>query len=371
MNIIIAGDFSPQLRVADLFEKGKYSTVFPGMQKETEAADYSIVNFECPIVKVGALPITKQGPNLKCSAAGAIAVKYAGFNCVTLANNHFRDYGEDGIKESLKVFREQGLDVVGGGMNLSEASQILYKDIDSKRLAIINCCEHEFSIATETSAGSNPLNPIQQYYSIQEAKRNADKVLVIVHGGHEHFPLPSPRMVETYRFFVDAGADAVVNHHQHCYSGYEIYKGCPIFYGLGNFCFDHPDHRDDIWNYGYLVNISFTEIATTFKLIPYCQCSDDPSVVLLDENRFEARIDEINAIIADNKELKHRIDAYYDLCSEECGKVLEPMNNRFYRGAKRRGWLPSLISERRKIYASNYIMCESHRDKLIQWLTKL
>jgi poly-gamma-glutamate synthesis protein (capsule biosynthesis protein) len=45
-------------------------------------------------------------------------------------------------------------------------------------------------------------------------------------------------MVETYRFFIEAGADAVVNHHQHCICGYEVYKGKPIFYGLGNFCFD-------------------------------------------------------------------------------------------------------------------------------------
>ena len=42
-------------------------------------------------------------------------------------------------------------------------------------------------------------------------------------------------MKETYRFFVDCGADAVINHHQHCYSGYEYYKDKFICYGLGNF----------------------------------------------------------------------------------------------------------------------------------------
>jgi poly-gamma-glutamate synthesis protein (capsule biosynthesis protein) len=121
---------------------------------------------------------------------------------------------------------------VGGGTNLQEASKILYKKIDEKVLALINCCENEFSIATEVTAGSNPLNPIQQYYAIQEAKSKADYVLVIVHGGHELWQLPSPRMQETYRFFIDAGADAVVNHHQHCYSGYEIYKKKPYILNL-------------------------------------------------------------------------------------------------------------------------------------------
>ena len=55
----------------------------------------------------------------------------------------------------------------------TEASKILYKEIAGMTLAIINCCEHEFSIATEKTAGSNPLNPIKQYYAIKEAKEKA------------------------------------------------------------------------------------------------------------------------------------------------------------------------------------------------------
>ena len=53
---------------------------------------------------------------------------------------------------------------------------MLYKEIDGQMLAIINCCEHEFSIATEITAGSNPLNAIQQYYSIKEARQKSDYV---------------------------------------------------------------------------------------------------------------------------------------------------------------------------------------------------
>lgn len=94
------------------------------------------------------------------------------------------------------------IDFVGAGRNIREAAKIFYRNIEEKRLAIINCCEHEFSIATEISGGANPLNPIQQYYAILEARKFADFVLVIVHGGHEHFQYPSPRMLETYRFLL-------------------------------------------------------------------------------------------------------------------------------------------------------------------------
>ena len=174
MKILIAGDFCPQHRVAELFEKGSFSDVLGDVKETIESADYSIVNFECPITKGGERPIEKCGPNLQCSESGMEAVKWAGFNCVTLANNHFLDYGEAGVANTLDACQKYGIDVVGGGRNLQEAARILYKEINGQTLAVINCCEHEFSIATKTTAGSNPLNPIQQYYAIQEAKQKAE-----------------------------------------------------------------------------------------------------------------------------------------------------------------------------------------------------
>lgn len=71
--------------------------------------------------------------------------------------------------KSVEYCRTQGLDIVGIGNNLEDANKTLYLEKDGKRLAVINCCEHEFSIATDTVAGANPLNPIRQFYAIQEA----------------------------------------------------------------------------------------------------------------------------------------------------------------------------------------------------------
>ena len=239
MKILIAGDFAPRARLAEQVERRKFQEIFPdNLVNLIKSTDYSLVNFESPIIDNGFKPIKKCGPNMGCTEDAADAIKYAGFTAVTMANNHILDYGTAGLYKSIDCCKNIGLDVVGVGKNLREAESALYVEKAGNKLAIINCCEHEFSIATDTTGGANPLNPIRQYYCIQEAKKNADFVLVIVHGGHEHYQLPSPRMQETYRFFVDAGADAVVNHHQHCYSGYEFYKEKPIFYGLGNFCFD-------------------------------------------------------------------------------------------------------------------------------------
>lgn len=367
MNIIIAGDFCPKDRVSCIIEKGDYSSVFGGVKEVISSSDYSIVNFECPVVKECSAPIDKIGPNLKCGPQGLESIKWAGFDCVTLANNHFYDYGENGVADTLETCRSLNIDYVGGGKNLKEASAVLYKHIGGKTLAIINCCEHEFSIATSKSGGANPLNPVQQFYAIQRAKGEADYVVVIVHGGHEHWQLPSPRMQETYRFFIDAGADVVVNHHQHCYSGYEVYNERPIFYGLGNFCFDRPDKRNSLWNQGYLVRLNL-DFDVSWEIIPYNQCNIEPRVVILVKDSFNDKLENLNEVITTSDRLVYETNKYYTSCAKQYSNIFEPLSNKLYLVCKHRGWLPSLITKRKKLKAKNYICCEAHRDKLLWWL---
>ena len=371
MKVIVAGDFCPQERVAQLFEKGDFSTVLGGVQPILSKADYSIVNFECPVTRgAGERPIVKHGPNLHCSRKGVEALKWAGFDCVTLANNHFLDYGGEGVGNTIDACAELKISTVGGGRNITEASQVLYENIGEKILAIINCCEHEFSIATAETGGANPLNPIQQYYAIKEAKSKADYVLVVVHGGHEHFQLPSPRMVETYRFFIDAGADAVVNHHQHCFSGYEVYNEKPIFYGLGNFCFDRPSNRSGFWTEGYMVELELNEDKCSFILHPYLQCADKPSVVMLPSDAYRARIDELNSVISDSQALDAAIEEYYNHATAQLGFIYEPIYSKYYNAARIKGVIPSMVGKKKILAALNYTACESHRDKLLFWLNK-
>ena len=374
MNILLAGDFAPKYRLAESVEAVEFQEIFPDSVREIiKSADYSIVNFESPIVEAGYTPIPKCGPNLHCSQKAAEAIKYAGFTCATLANNHILDFGADGLRKTVECCKTVGLDVVGVGENLDDAAKVLYLEKDGRRLAIVNCCEHEFSIATDTQAGSNPLNPVRQWYQIREAKANADYVLVIVHGGHEHFQLPSPRMTKTYRFFVDAGADAVVNHHQHCHSGYEVYNGKPIFYGLGNFCFDEKNFRNSFWNQGYMVKIDFSDESVGFSLYPYNQCNDTASVNLLTEEErgdFDRHLTELNEIIGDAILLKEKVREYYEKCSKGELAVLEPYRGRIFNKLFSLGLLPRRVKGQKLSVILNHIDCESHRDKLIDALIK-
>ena len=370
MKVLIAGDFAPRARLAKQIEEKKYSEVFSDDIREIiKSADFSFVNFESPIVEDGYKPIPKCGPNLRCTPEAAEAVKYAGFTGVTMANNHILDFGAEGLRKSVECCKAQKLDIVGVGRNLKEAEKVLYLEKEGNSIAVINCCEHEFSIATETESGANPLNPVRQFYAIQEAKKKADHVLVIVHGGHEMFQLPSPRMVETYRFFIDAGADAVVNHHQHCYSGYETYKGKPIFYGLGNFCFDEEGDNVDSWYEGYMVQLEIENVNIKHTLYPYKQYKEEPTVdIINDTTCFYENITKLNAIISDPIALNKTTELYYKNTVNLFKTIYQPYDNRILNKLYRMHLLPSLISKKKWLLILNYINCEAHRDKQISTL---
>ena len=382
MKILIAGDFCPRARVETLFEKGRYADVLGDARALIRGADFSIVNLECPVVQGGERPREKKGPNLCCSPRGVEALSWAGFSCVTLANNHLLDYGAEGVRATLESCAGEGLWTVGGGMSREEASRTMYKEIGGETLAVINCCEHEFSIARPSpsggicgEAGANPLDPVRQYYAIKEARREADHVLVIVHGGDEHWPLPSLRMQETYRFFVDAGADGVVNGHQHCFSGYEVYKGKPIFYGLGNFCFDagRGEKVPATWNEGLMVELLMGEDCCReggelFRIYPYEQCGEEARVRMVEASRLEARLEELNGVICDRELLSGRQWEHYGGNRGRYLEMLEPLGWGLFRRMRRRGWLPSMVSKRRRLMARDYVGCESHRERLIYHL---
>lgn len=372
MKILIAGDFVPQDRVSRLMKMGDMAKVFSDLPEIINNADFSIVNLEAPIISGDGKKIDKAGPNISAPIETIDALKYLGFNGVTLANNHLRDYGRDGVNNTIQLLRNNAFYVFGAGANIEEASKTVYVDYQDKKIGIINCCEHEYSIANDFEAGSNPLNPISQFYAILNAKHKADYVLVIVHGGIERYNLPTPQMQQIYRFFIDAGADAIVNHHQHCFSGYEIYHNRPIFYGLGNFCFDWPEKSNQQWCSGYMVNIEFDK-KIKFDLIPYEQCFMEPKIKILegkDKSVFMYNIEELNKIIASPKILE---DAYYSLLEKthrNYKALFSPYSNRILQSLYIRNLIPGFMTKKKWHAIKNKIECESHRDRLLDMINR-
>ena len=381
IRLLITGDYSMHNRMQQM-RSSDIVTAMSSVVPYVKDADYAITNLESAVFDGEHEAIVKCGANLHSSSEAIKALKELGFRCVTLANNHFADYGDDAVEESLQLLKEYGIDYFGAGRNIEEAKQVRLIEIKGKKIAVINCCEHEYTIATDTKAGCNPLDVVDVSRAIRKAKKEADYTIVIVHGGSEHYALPTPRMQKWYRFFVEAGADAVINHHQHCYSGYEMYEGKPIVYGLGNFCFDWNGQRGDAWNKGYMVQLMLDK-DLQIELIPYEQCDEKVGTyVLTDRKAFEKHIAELNQIISKPEEVQKQYDAFGEKKREEYLHVFNNPQNRMLRRLAKKGLLPkkfaaevlpkTIVEDRDKLLTMlSYFQCESHTDVMTEVLKNL
>ena len=372
VKLLITGDYCIHGRMRD-FSADEIVASMSSILPYTQESDYALVNLECSVFDGNYPPITKCGANLYNSSEAIRALKELGFKGVTLANNHFADFGSDAVKESLSLLNHYRMDYYGGGQNIEEASQTKYITVNGQKIAIINCCEHEYTIATETQGGANPLDLVDIHKAIIDANKRSDYVIIIIHGGAEHYNLPTPRMQKWYRFFVESGADIVVNHHQHCYSGYEFYKGKPIIYGLGNFCFDWEGKRKSNWNEGYMVQFILDE-EIKFELIPYTQCDTHTGIFIMNErSEFDKKVRSLNDIIANPDYIQEQYKQYIINKTNEYLYIFEPIQNKLLRRLNKNGLLPETIAhdflpqplykdKEKLLMLLSYFQCESHHD---------
>ena len=371
INIFVSGDFAPTLRVNEMISKGEFHLLYNDVLPLINEADIAITNLESPLVDEGR-PIAKTGPNLKAPVKSIDSVKYAGFDMVTLANNHMMDYGEEGLFSTIQACENVGIRHIGAGSNLEEAKKIEYFKIKGTCIAFINCCENEWSTTQGNYPGCNTLNEVALFYQIQEAKSNSDHAILIIHGGHETYEYPSLRMKKLYRWFVDLGVDAVIGHHTHCFSGYEVYKGKPIIYSLGNFIFD-SSKRESSWNVGAAVLLSINETEISIRLMPFTQCDEVVGVKLFGQKETEIWLDKEkrkSEQIDDDVFLVQEFDKFVSKQERLYRSYLEPNTSSLILAAKNRRLLPRRIKGSKRLLYWNIIRAEAHRDVLLNLLSK-
>lgn len=371
INIFISGDFAPRMRVNEIIAKREYGLLYNDILPIIKASDIAITNLESPLLEEGK-PIAKTGPNLKAPLKSIEAIKYAGFDMVTLANNHMMDYSNEGLFSTIKTCEDNQIKFIGAGANNDEAKRIQYIELKGLKIAFLNCCENEWSTTQGNYPGCNPLNEVSLFYQIQEAKENSDHVILIIHGGHETYEYPSPRMRKLYRWFVDLGTDAVIGHHTHCFSGYEYYKGKPIVYSLGNFIFD-GSYRKSFWNRGAAAVLKVNGSNVELQLVPYTQCDDEIGVHLLTEEETKVWLEKEqlkSELIQDDAQLIQKFEAFVSANERMYRSYLEPNKSAWMIAAKNRGLLPRTVRGHKRLLFWNIIRAEAHRDILLELLSR-
>ena len=181
-------------------------------------ADLAIGNLETPLI--ANCPVTREGMIFCGGAANASGLAYAGFDVLSLANNHTANYGPTGLAETEAALTRYGVGYFGTG-------SAVFREVHGVRFALLGYNDvtrqvDEGEIAAEVTA----------------ARAQADVVIVYFHWGQEYKVVHNARQAELAHLVVDAGADIVLGAHPHVVEDHEVYRGKPIYYSLGNFVFD-------------------------------------------------------------------------------------------------------------------------------------
>ena len=374
IRLLFSGDFAPVGRVESICNNNEESVIFDSISKLLCSVDLHITNLESPLTKSNFL-LNKTGPHLKANPITINALKAAKVNIACMANNHILDMGPIGIINSIDICHNADIDIVGVGSDSFNAARILYKTIKGKTLAFINVCENEFSTSGLNQAGANGLDLIKTFYDIQEARKNASHIILIYHGGHEYYNLPSPRIQKTLRFFADSGASCIISHHTHVISGYELYNDVPIFYGLGNFLFDDADSPEDLdWHTGELIQININEVGKISFIVHFIKVDNSTlKFVPLSDKEYltiSKNVDTLCDIIHDSDLLEK---AWIKFANDRKVSVLKNFVNLSFlnRVLCKMGVPLSFFLNTKKLLAQlNSIRCESHRDLLLMSLNQ-
>lgn len=299
VKIIIGADIVPTKSNQIYFEQKRIQEIISkDLLSILDMADYRIMNLETPLTNKST-PIDKCGPNLIASEESIKGIKQIGIDLLTLSNNHIMDQDEQGFESTIKLLKENSINYVGAGKTLKEASKPYIFSLDQIKIGVYACAEHEFSIVEDNRCGANPFDPLESLDHIQKLKNECDYVIVLYHGGKEHYRYPSPYLQKVCRKIVENGADVVLCQHSHCIGCKEDYLHGTIVYGQGNFLFDYS--RSEFWKTALLIQLEIEKNSINIEYIPIVKNGNGVSLADKEQEEdilksFYMRNHEINQI---------------------------------------------------------------------------
>jgi poly-gamma-glutamate synthesis protein (capsule biosynthesis protein) len=213
-------------------DQNGYDHLFDGVRSTLQGHDLVVANLETVLSQAGdgdrnSLNLVLNRGNPRAAAA----IKAAGINLLTLANNHIFDYGPRGIDDTIAALDEAGLAHCG-----TKRKSIHVHEQSGRSYAFLSwSLVPDSADAREFYNVSDTLDPILA--ELRETRPHADKIVLSLHAGNEFIGQPSHAFQRQCHELIDAGADVILGHHPHVLQPIDRYQHGLIAYSLGNFVF--------------------------------------------------------------------------------------------------------------------------------------
>src|SRR6267143_1772185 len=262
LSVIVTGDIMLGGRASKAVAEFGPDYPFEGVLPLFRRAPIVMGNLEGPFAEKS----RKQQRNFsyRVDVSLASSLSRAGINVVTLANNHLMDCGRSGVLETLDALSNANVFALGAGTNERTAHEPVIRQAGTMRIGLLGYYWNRRTAATADRPGSAMDPPEALEADIRGLREHADRIVVTFHWGVPYEREPSSEDRAKAHFAVDCGADAVVGHHPHIVQPFEIYRGCPIFYSVGNFAFGSGNSRAE----GLLVGLRFENTRTIVDVYP-------------------------------------------------------------------------------------------------------
>jgi len=258
-SLIFGGDAMLSRVVGQKMVKyGNFSWPFEKIKDILSSADISAINLESPFTLGAKSYLVPTGSfSFNADPQTLAGLSAAGIDLVTLANNHFANQGQKGMRDTFSLLAGAGIGYVGAGNNDQEAHQEVVIEKNGIKFAFLGYgYPNDYSVATADRAGIATMSLPPAIADVKRIREQADVVVVMIHDGVEYTNIPTSHQKEFARAMIDSGADLIIGHHPHWVQQIEVYKGKPIVYSLGNLVFDQMWSQET--REGALVRVTFS-----------------------------------------------------------------------------------------------------------------
>lgn len=264
-NIVIAGDIFPFPINEEYFRSGAAGELVDDKLLELfRNADYSVCNLEGCLFS-GDTQNKKSGVRIKADPSCINGYKAMGFDCICVANNHATDFGPEGFYSTREAISGAGLDIVGDCDSTEKRNNYKSLDINGVKIALYAVSEELFNAPTATTPGANIYEEYRVCKEIEKLKEAFDHVLVLYHGGQEHYQYRDPQMKKRFYNMVEAGASFIIAQHTHVIGLEENYKGAILVYGQGNSLFHYSEKPNKVHSEGIIIELEVSKESIEMK----------------------------------------------------------------------------------------------------------